>query len=61
MRKGSLEEVEFDADMFDIVTSIEVLEHLNNPNTLVKEMKRIVRPGGKVYMTTKVGITLLTL
>ena len=52
MRKGNLNEVGFDPDMFDIVTSIEVIEHLNNPNELVKEMMRIVRPGGKVYMTT---------
>ncbi len=52
MRKGSLDEVNFDPEMFDVVTSIEVIEHINNPNVLVSEMKRVIRPGGKVYMTT---------
>lgn len=52
MRKGNLNGVGFDPNMFDIITSIEVIEHINNPNDLVKEMHQILRPGGKVYMTT---------
>ena len=27
---------DFDAEMFDVVTSIEVIEHINNPNIVLK-------------------------
>ncbi len=52
MRKGNLHEVGFEEGMFDVITSIEVIEHLNTPNELVGEMKRLLRPGGKAYLTT---------
>jgi SAM-dependent methyltransferase len=36
----------------DAVISIETVEHLENPRALVREMARIVRPGGLVVVTT---------
>lgn len=35
----------------DIVVSTEVIEHLRHPNELVKEMARILKPGGIFYTT----------
>lgn len=52
MRKGTLHELEFESDYFDLIVSIEVIEHLPDPVSTVKEMYRIVRPGGGIYITT---------
>lgn len=37
---------------FDIVTSFEVLEHINNPNEDLKAIHRLLRSGGLFYATT---------
>ena len=37
---------------FDIVFSIEVLEHLHNPYQFISECRRILRPGGLLILTT---------
>lgn len=52
MFKGQLDEAHFEDNMFDVITCIETIEHLNNPLMLVKEMHRITRPNGMVYITT---------
>ncbi len=52
MREGCLHNVGFDENQFDVITSFEVIEHVNNPKSLVKEMYRILRENGKVYITT---------
>lgn len=36
----------FDDNSFDVVFSIYVLEHVNNPAELVAEIRRVLRPGG---------------
>jgi len=43
---GSLMDIGFDADFFDAVTLSNVLEHLPNPIQVMREIKRILRPGG---------------
>lgn len=52
MRQGNLVDLEFEANSFDVITGIEVIEHLNDPSELVEEIFRILRPGGIVYLTT---------
>lgn len=37
---------------FDIIISIEVLEHLENPSHFLTEIKRILKRGGKAIITT---------
>lgn len=37
---------------FDVVVSIEVVEHLIRPMDDLKEMVRLLRPGGALYITT---------
>lgn len=41
----------FDDNTFDFVTCMEGIEHVINPNDLVREMSRIVKPGGHVIIT----------
>jgi 2-polyprenyl-3-methyl-5-hydroxy-6-metoxy-1,4-benzoquinol methylase len=50
--KGELAELGFEDNSFDVITGIEVIEHLNNPTEITKEIFRILRPGGVVYLTT---------
>jgi SAM-dependent methyltransferase len=37
---------------FDVVTSFEVIEHINTPNEEAAFVKKILRPGGAFYVTT---------
>lgn len=36
---------------FDVITCIEVLEHLFNPNDAIDEMSRVLKPGGILIVT----------
>jgi 2-polyprenyl-3-methyl-5-hydroxy-6-metoxy-1,4-benzoquinol methylase len=45
----------------DAATAVEVIEHLENPRALVREMARIVRPGGWVVITTPNQLSALSL
>jgi len=48
---GSLHEMPIEDDVFDAVLCTQVLEHLEWPRESVKEMHRVLKPGGKLYMT----------
>ncbi len=37
---------------FDVVVSTEVIEHLENPRAMIREFWRLLKPGGKVILTT---------
>lgn len=41
---------------FDLVTSVETIEHVDRPEAFVAEMFRVVRPGGHVLVTTPNGL-----
>ena len=42
----------FSDDNFDIVTSLANLEHLNKPDQYLNETYRVLKPGGKLLLTT---------
>jgi glycosyltransferase involved in cell wall biosynthesis/SAM-dependent methyltransferase len=42
----------------DVVVSIETIEHVENPRALVREMVRIVKPGGWILVTTPNQLSL---
>jgi len=48
----SREELPFEHDSFDLVLCSEVIEHLYDPDFAVEQLKRVLRPQGKIIITT---------
>lgn len=46
------DKLDFPDSYFDYVTLLAVLEHLENPRSLMKEIARVLKPQGKLLMTT---------
>jgi 2-polyprenyl-3-methyl-5-hydroxy-6-metoxy-1,4-benzoquinol methylase len=46
---------------FDVIVAAEVIEHLENPRFMLREIHRLLRPGGTASLpqTTKVGVRFL--
>lgn len=44
-------ELSFADDTFDLITSVDVLEHVGQPALMVKEIGRVLRPGGLCFIT----------
>lgn len=49
---GNAEKLPYPNSYFSLVYSLEVLEHVNNPDLVFKEVKRVLKPGGKFFFTT---------
>ncbi|HYO99637.1 MAG TPA: class I SAM-dependent methyltransferase [Pyrinomonadaceae bacterium] len=49
---ATLEGMNYPDASFDVVTLVEVIEHLYDPAETVRELRRVVRPGGLVYIST---------
>ena len=47
--KGSAYSLPFSNNTFDLIVCSEVLEHLHEYNDAVKEIYRVLKPGGKFY------------
>jgi SAM-dependent methyltransferase len=52
VRLGELSELEFAAGTFDVVSLVEVLEHVPEPRTLLAQVAPLIRPEGALYLTT---------
>lgn len=52
IKLGGLKLGDFKPEFFDVVTSFEVLEHINNPVEEIKIFNDILRKGGVLYLTT---------
>ena len=50
VKTGRLGEVRYPDSHFDIVTTIHVLEHIHEPLAFMEEIRRILKPGGKLYV-----------
>lgn len=52
MHQGALRADAFGGSRFDVITSLEVIEHLTHPHELIAQMVELLRPGGLLYLTT---------
>lgn len=46
--------MDFDDDAFDVVLTCRSFEHFRDPYAVLMEMKRVVRPGGRIFVTSSV-------
>ena len=51
-RQATVPPLPFANDSFDFVISFQVIEHIKQDLELVREVKRVLRPGGKFIVTT---------
>jgi 2-polyprenyl-3-methyl-5-hydroxy-6-metoxy-1,4-benzoquinol methylase len=52
MQQGILNPENYSPDSFDVITSFEVIEHINTPNTELINITSLLRKGGYFYITT---------
>ena len=50
VRLGAAEELPYEDGTFDLVTALDVVEHMDNDLAGLKEMRRVLRPGGRVLL-----------
>ena len=50
--KSFIEDAHFDPEMFDIIVSAEVIEHVRTPLSFVQKSYDFLRKGGAIYVTT---------
>ena len=43
---------DFEDESFEVVTAIEVMEHVADLDGTIREMHRVLRPGGRFFITT---------
>ena len=52
MKEGKLDPAQFEGHTFDVITSFEVMEHINNPKEELKHIHALLRSNGLFYLTT---------
>jgi SAM-dependent methyltransferase len=50
VRPGTAESIPFASNAFDAVISVNAIDHIDNPEKAAKEIRRILKPGGKFAM-----------
>jgi SAM-dependent methyltransferase len=50
VRQGAAESLPYEDSSFDLVTGLDVVEHLDDDIVGLKEMRRVLRPGGRVVL-----------
>ncbi|MFH2022507.1 MAG: class I SAM-dependent methyltransferase [Patescibacteria group bacterium] len=59
--KGDIQKLPFDANTFDLVYSVGLMEHFQNTQPLLKQQMRIIRPGGFLIVDVPQKYTCYTL
>jgi 2-polyprenyl-3-methyl-5-hydroxy-6-metoxy-1,4-benzoquinol methylase len=52
LQQGTLDTVNLPDNSFDIITMLDVFEHLNDPESELKEISRILKPDGIILIAT---------
>jgi SAM-dependent methyltransferase len=50
VKLGAAEKLPYDDGTFDLVTALDVVEHMDDDLAGLKEMRRVLRPGGRVLL-----------
>jgi 2-polyprenyl-3-methyl-5-hydroxy-6-metoxy-1,4-benzoquinol methylase len=50
--QGELTEADLESESFDLITAHHFIEHVANPNQIMAEIVRLLKPGGKVILRT---------
>lgn len=58
VRVGRLEQLPWDSDTFDLITCLDVLEHVADDRLALGELRRVCKPGGWLVMTVPAYQTL---
>jgi ubiquinone/menaquinone biosynthesis C-methylase UbiE len=53
------ENLPFPDDTFDVVTCLEALEFMVNPQAVIRELARVLRPGGLLLLTQRINTRLM--
>lgn len=51
-RHGTAEGLAAEGQQFDVVSSLEVIEHVNNPELFINSLSGLVKPGGSLFLST---------
>jgi len=57
LKQASAYQLPFKARQFDIVIAAEVIEHLNQPSRMLQEIKRALKPSGRLIISTPIKLT----
>jgi 2-polyprenyl-3-methyl-5-hydroxy-6-metoxy-1,4-benzoquinol methylase len=55
VKTGSLESATFPVESFEVITLLDVIEHLHNVRDTLKEIRRIIKPNGVFFIKTPNG------
>ena len=58
---ADIEALEFASDTFDLVISLDTIEHVPSPKAAVSELVRVAKPGGRIIITTNNYLGLIGL
>jgi ubiquinone/menaquinone biosynthesis C-methylase UbiE len=59
--QADIQKMPFEENSFDIVISCETIEHVPDPTAALRELHRVCRPGGMLFLTTPNYLNLMGL